>query len=349
MDFAFMCKHEKPQQRGKKVAIIGAGPAGLVAAGYLACQGYSIDVYDKLPEPGGLLLFGIPEFRIPSSRVRGGINILKEVFEVNFIQKTKVFCGSKEFEEGDEFVSSEVNLEELISKYDATLIATGAWKSNKLNIPGEDLEGVYIALEYLHKYRLAEHNYIPKDSVPSLGGKVAVIGAGLTAVDAAIHAKLIGAREVYVMYRRTINEAPAGRYEIEKLKSMGIKWMELTIPKSIIGDKRVKGIELLRARLGPPDASGRPRPEPIPNSEFIVEVDSILIAIGERPTPPFKDECAGIKVDRKRRVVVNKNYMTSREGVFAAGDVTTGPWNVGKAIGSGLRAARALHLYLLSR
>jgi len=151
------------------------------------------------------------------------------------------------------------------------------------------------------------------------------------------------------MYRRTINEAPAGRYEIEKLKSMGIKWMELTIPKSIIGDKRVKGIELLRARLGPPDASGRPRPEPIPNSEFIVEADSILIAIGERPTPPFKDECAGIKVDRKRRVVVNKNYMTSREGVFAAGDVTTGPWNVGKAIGSGLRAARALHLYLLSR
>ncbi len=350
MDFAFLCKHERKPKRDKKVAIIGAGPAGLAAAGFLACQGYPVDVYDKLPEPGGLMLFGIPEFRIPSQRVRKGIEILRNVFEVNFIQRTKVVSGAMEHEEGDDMVSKEVNLEDIISKYDAILIATGAWKSNKLGIPGEDLEGIFFALDYLHKYRLAEHGYIPKDRVPELGKKVAVIGAGLTAVDAAIHAKLIGVDEVYVMYRRTINEAPAGRYEIEKLKSMGIKWMELVIPKSFIGEKRVRAIELLKARLGAPDASGRPRPEPIPGSEFQVEVDTVLLAVGEVATPPFGGtECAGIKVDRRRRIIVNEKYMTSREGVFAAGDVVTGPWNVGRAVGAGLRAAKNIHIYLSSR
>mgnify|MGYP000577785568 CR=1 FL=1 len=295
------------------------------------------------------MIFGIPEFRIPSSRVRKGVEILREIFEVNFIQRTKVYCGEKVHDEGDELVSNEVSLEDIVAKYDAVLISTGAWRSNKLRIPGEDLEGIYFALEYLHKYRLAEHGYIPKDSVPPLGKRVAVIGAGLTAVDAAIHAKLVGAREVYVMYRRTINEAPAGKYEIERMKSMDIKWMELVIPKTFIGDKKVRAIELLKAKLGAPDASGRPRPEPIPGSEFTIDVDTVLIAIGETPTPPLKGECLGIKLDRRGRVLVDEKYMTSRTGVFAAGDVVTGPWNVGKAIGNGLRAARSIHLFLESR
>lgn len=169
MRFAFLCR-EKPEPTGKKVAIIGAGPAGLSAAGYLVCQGHEVHVYDKLPEPGGLMLFGIPEFRIPIYRVRKGYEELENVFEVKFFPKTKVAFGNGE-EEGDEFVENVVNFNELVEKYDAVLIATGTWESWMPNIEGVDLEGVYPALDYLFKIKSAKLGHMSWDEVPPIDGK----------------------------------------------------------------------------------------------------------------------------------------------------------------------------------
>jgi len=348
MRFAFLCK-EKPEKNGKKIAIIGAGPAGLSAAGYLVCHGYDVHIYDKLPEPGGLMLFGIPEFRIPIYRVRKGYEELKNVFEVTFYPKTKVISSKKE-EEGDEFVENFVEFEELVKEYDAVLIATGTWESTIPKIEGVELDGVYPALDYLFKIKSAKLGHVSWEEVPKIDGKsVVVVGAGHTAVDAAIESLLLGAERVYLVYRRTINEAPAGAYEINLLKQRGVRWLELATPVRIIGEYgKVKAIELQKCKLGEPDESGRRRPIPIEGSNFQIDVDMVVFAVGQRATPPFSEDI-GIAVDKKGRIVVDSRHMTSREGVFAAGDVVIGPSKVGRAVLDGLVAAESMHMWLSGR
>jgi len=347
MRFAFFCR-EKPAPTGKRIAIVGAGPAGLSAAGYLVCQGHEVHIYDKLPEPGGLMLFGIPEFRIPVYRVREGYRELESAFEVKFFPRTKVTCGTEKTEAGDEFVERTTSLRELAENYDAVLIATGAWESWLPNIEGADLDGVFTALEYLFRIKSAKLGHMDwKDIISPEGKKVIVIGAGHTAVDAALESLLLGAEKVYMSYRRTIKEAPAGAYEINLLKQRGVQWLELTMPVRIIGEGgKVRGIELVRTKLGEPDESGRRKPVPVEGSNFVLDVDYVIFAIGQTPTPPSGKDL-NIAVDRKGRIVVDDRHMTSVEGIFAAGDVVTGPSKVGQAVRDGLYAARSMHVWLM--
>ncbi len=348
MRFAFLCKESSGGGRGR-VAIVGAGPAGLAAAGYLVCQGYEVDVYDKLPAAGGMMMFVIPPYRIPRENIVEGVEDLEKKFSVKFYYRTKVYCGSTpRHEEGDEFVEKVVDLKNLINEYDAVLISTGTWLSRKMGVPGEDAKNVMPALEFIYRWWIYEQGLTSEK--PPIGRRVVVIGGGLSAVDAAEVAMLKGAQEVYLVYRRTIREAPAGEYEIRRLVREGINWIELAAPTKVIAENGVaKAIEFVKMRLGEPDESGRPRPIPIPGSEFQIEADLIVAAIGEIPTPPLEAECDGIKTDKRGRIIVNERFQTGIEKVFAAGDVVTGPSMVGKAFGSGLRAARSLDLYLRSR
>ena len=352
MKFTFMCK-EPPSivpGRGRyKIAIVGGGPAGLSAAGYLACRGYEVHVYDKQPLPGGLMLFAIPEERIPPENILEGIEELRDKFNVDFITKTKVFGDSKPREdEGDKLVERIVSLKDLVDKYDAVLITTGTWRSRRLHCPGEEGPGVMSALEFLYELRIYNKGYIPHK--PYIGNRVVVIGGGLSAVDAAMEALNQGAKEVIMAYRRTIKQAPAGVYEIRKLINRGVKWMELVSPTRIIRENnRVKGIELQKMKLGEPDESGRPRPIPIPGSEFILDADTIIEAIGEIATPPFENEYLGVKADRRGRIQVDEKFRTGNPKIWAAGDVVTGPSLIGSAVKQGLYAAKSIHLELTSK
>ena len=213
-----------------------------------------------------------------------------------------------------------------------------------MGVEGEDLVGVYHALDYLFRIYAHELGYLPSDAVYPTGRRVLVVGAGLTAIDAAVEARLRGAEYVAVSYRRTINEAPAGRQMIEKeIIGRGITWMELTNPRRFIGvDGRLTAVEFQRFRLGAPDASGRPAPEPIPGSEFVEEFDQVLLAIGEIPTPPFKEKCDGLGVGRGGAIAVDESGRTGMRGVFAAGDVVTGPTTIGKAMSHGMRVAESV-------
>ena len=346
MKFALKCSPgQKIAKRQGRVAIIGAGPAGLGAAGYLICKGYDVDVYDRMPEPGGMTLFAIPNWRLPWKNVRAGVEELREL-GVNFFTNVKVICDDEYRIEGDQFVKSKVHLEELIDRYDAVIIATGTWESRRLRIPGEDLKGSYLALDYLFRIYASQHGYLPKSEVYKTGLKSMVVGAGLTAVDAAIESQLEGAREVYLSYRRTINEAPAGKAEINRLIQRGVKLMELTLPVEVIGKEAVEAVKLIRMRLGKPDASGRPAPEPIPGSDFIVSVDTLISAIGEIPTPPMRKECCGVTLRQNGTVDTDAQGRTKRLGVFAAGDVTNGPTLIGKALAHGMRVAQSVEAFL---
>ncbi|MDT7903188.1 MAG: FAD-dependent oxidoreductase [Caldivirga sp.] len=346
MKFALKCSPgQKIAKRQGRVAIIGAGPAGLGAAGYLICKGYDVDVYDRMPEPGGMMLFAIPNWRLPWKNVRAGVEELREL-GVNFFTNVKVICDDEYRIEGDQFVKSKVHLEELIDRYDAVIIATGTWESRRLRIPGEDLKGSYLALDYLFRIYASQHGYLPKSEVYKTGLKSMVVGAGLTAVDAAIESQLEGAREVYLSYRRTINEAPAGKAEINRLIQRGVKLMELTLPVEVSGKEAVEAVKLVKMRLGKPDASGRPAPEPIPGSEFVVSVDTLISAIGEIPTPPMRKECCGVTLRQNGTIDTDAQGRTRRLGVFAAGDVTNGPTLIGKALAHGMRIAQSVEAFL---
>lgn len=348
MNFAFLCK-EKTSSKGRKVAIIGAGPAGLVAAGYLSCQGYDVDAYEKLPRPGGMLVFAIPPWRIPRERVLNGISLLEEKYGVKFIVKTKVYYGEPRHDEGDEFVEKTVSIEELLSNYDALLITTGTWRSRIPRVPGSDAGNVVGALEYVYKHRLKEMGYI--DKVPYMGRRVIVIGGGYSAVDASEQAVYDNADEVYLVYRRTIAQAPAGVYEIERIKRLGVEVIELASPTEVVKKNgRAVAVKFQRMKLGEPDETGRPRPIPIPGSEFTLDVDLVVFATGEAPTPPLPEdrevmEKLGITVERGR-IIVDDMYKTGNPKIFAAGDVVTGPSRIGQAIRTALHAARSLHNYL---
>ncbi len=325
-----------PELGRGSVVVIGAGPAGLAAAGRLVCMGHPVVVIDKMPEPGGLLIFGIPEFRVPKERVRAGI---RELGEAGVEFRTGVVVGR------------DVSLEKLIREFDAVLIATGTWETKRLKIPGADLEGVYGALEYIVDYFLAKYGYKPMESVPGLGERSVVVGGGYTAVDACHVAMERGVREVHLVYRRTRREAPAGVKEFELLEKKGVVIHELVSPRRYVaceGTRRLCGVELVRMKLGEPDESGRPRPEPIPGSEFILAADSVLEAVGLRPTPPFDPGTShGIRLNPDGTIWTDEFFRTTRRKVFAAGDVKHGPSKIGPALKSGIDAAQAIHRFLV--
>lgn len=332
------CREIAPRLKGR-VAIIGAGPAGLTAAGSLICEGVEVDVYDMLPEAGGLLLFGIPEFRIPKKGVREGVKELQE--------KGVSFHLRKKIHDSDDF---DIDFSEIVEKYDATLIATGAWEPRRLNVEGEELNGIFHAAPYIVKYYLTKYGYSTPSSLPSLGSSVAVIGAGLTAVDSALLALETGVKEVMLVYRRTRREAPAGEKELKMLEEKGVKIVELKAPVGFKGeDGKVRQMITIDIKLGPPDRSGRPSPIPVPGSEKVFEVDSVIVATGGVSTPPFKKHTDKIRVSEDGRIIVDDKRRTTLKGVFAAGDVESGPSLIGPALKSGLIAAESIKEYLTKR
>jgi len=344
MNYAFMCKEPGPPN-GLKVAVIGAGPSGLGAAGHLTCLGYEVHVYDKLAKAGGLISFGIPGFRVPVRRIDDATERLAKDYKVIYHLGTKVCGDDKACDLGDDFTCENVTLKSLVNDFDAVLIATGTWRSRKMNVPGEELPGVFSSLEFLFPFRACK---VPDSKVPApnlKGKRVAVVGGGHSAVDCVHSAVRNGASKVYLMYRRTMNEAPAGSHEIKLVQQRGVTWMDLTVPVRVVGQDRVEGLELQKCRLSEPDESGRRRPEPVECSEFVVDVDVVVAAIGDVPTPPETGDI-DLGLDKVRHGDSNWDQMTAQEGVFIAGDVLTGPSKIGKALYSGLSAAKSIDHWL---
>ena len=314
-------KHEPvPSTRGKKVAIIGAGPAGLTAAHDLKLLGYDVAVFEKLPVAGGMMAAGIPKYRLPRA-------VLER--EIEFIRDIGVEIRTNEEIDKDRF-------EEIRKAYDAMFISVGAQESMKLKIPGEDLEGVLPGVEFLRDVGLGKEVRI--------GKKIAIVGGGNVAVDAARCALRLGS-EVFIVYRRSRAEMPASREELEALEKEGIKIIFLANPTRILGSSRIEKIECIRMELGPPDESGRRRPIPVEGSEFITEVDTVIPAIGQASDLKFL-EGSGVDTPDGRVISTSKDCKTTVEGIFAGGDVATGPATVIEAIAGGKRAALAIHEYL---
>lgn len=327
MNFAFL-RAEPAPPKGRRVAVIGAGPSGLAATGYLASQGYQVEVFDKLPKPGGLMLFGIPGHRIPAERIHRGTSILARTYGVIFHNNTKICCSNPlHEEEGDHFSEDMHSLDELVERFDAVIICTGSWKSRRLNIPGETLSQVFSGLEFLFPIRAARYA-APNVRTPEVAGRrVAVVGAGFSAVDVAESALSLGAAEVHLLYRRTRAEAPAGTYELDRLAAEGCHWHERCRPTALLGrEGSVCGLEYHK------DGETRTLP-----------VDMVVTAIGEIPTPPFQKQ---LGLEDVRKGEVRWLHMTRIENVFVAGDVLSGPSKIGKAVYSGLRAARSLTHWL---
>jgi len=326
-----MLKPEKIPKNGKgKVAIIGSGPAGLTCGFYLAQKGYEVTIFEKLPVIGGMLAVGIPAYRLPKE-------ILKT--DIDYIKNAGVEIRT------NSALGRDFTIDDLFNKgYKAIFIATGAHKSLKLGIPGEDAEGVLPSMEILTSINLGKEIKI--------GKKVGVIGGGNSAVDAARAVLRTGIPEsVTIFYRRTITEMPAFREEIEAALEEGIKIEFLTAPKRIISENgKLKSCEFVKMKLGELDESGRRRPVPIPGSEFTIELDTLIVAIGEKPDISFINKKSGLEVSKRGTVVVDQEtLLTTREGVFAGGDVTTGPNTVVEAVASGKIAAESIDKFLSGR
>lgn len=326
MNFNFLCSGQAAPA-SRSVGVIGAGPSGLAAAGHLSCLGYQVEVYDKLPKPGGLMLFGIPGHRIPRSRIAEATRRMEREHGVIFHPQTKICCSAPMFEEeGDHFCREVLGLKDLVMRHDAIMICTGSWKSRKMGIEGEQLPGVVSGLEFLFPIRAARYASA-KVRTPDVKGKtVAVIGAGHSAVDAAHGAVHLGASKVVMLYRRTAKEAPCGSYEIDRLKEMGVEWLEKAAPARVLGEVRVEALEYRRD-----------------GETLSLPADLVVAAIGEIATPPFAKE---LGLEEVRKGEVHWLHMTAIENVFVAGDALTGPSKIGKAVYSGLRAARSLGNWL---
>ncbi|AAL81451.1 glutamate synthase (NADPH), homotetrameric [Pyrococcus furiosus DSM 3638] len=320
------------KRNGKKVAIIGAGPAGLTCAADLAKMGYEVTIYEALHQPGGVLIYGIPEFRLPKEIVKKELENLRRL---GVKIETNVLVGKT------------ITFEELREEYDAIFIGTGAGTPRIYPWPGVNLNGIYSANEFLTRINLMKAYKFPEYDTPiKVGKRVAVIGGGNTAMDAARSALRLGA-EVWILYRRTRKEMTAREEEIKHAEEEGVKFMFLVTPKRFIGDENgnLKAIELEKMKLGEPDESGRRRP--IPTGEtFIMEFDTAIIAIGQTPNKTFLETVPGLKVDEWGRIVVDENLMTSIPGVFAGGDAIRGEATVILAMGDGRKAAKAIHQYL---
>ena len=331
---------KKPEPNGKKVAIIGAGPSGLTCAGDLAKLGYEVSVFEAFHTAGGVLMYGIPEFRLPKSIVQTEINKLKELgVEIHT----------------DMVIGKVLSVDELLNEegFDAAFIGTGAGLPSFMNIEGESLNGVYSANEFLTRINLMKAYRFPEYDTPIYMGKnVVVVGGGNVAMDAARSAKRMGAENVSIVYRRSEEEMPARREEIHHAKEEGIDFKVLCNPVRIIGteDGWAEKVECVRMELGEPDESGRRRPSAVEGSEFTVDAEVVIIAIGQSPNPLIRNTTPDLETN-KRGCIVAKNEAgeTSKEGVWAGGDAVTGAATVILAMGAGKSAAQAIDEYLKSK
>lgn len=328
-----------PPDNGHRVAIVGAGPSGLTCAGDLAKKGYRVTIYEALHTAGGVLVYGIPEFRLPKRIVAREVEGLKKL---GVQVETNVIIGKT------------LTVDELFEMgFEAVFIGSGAGLPNFMNIPGEGLKGVYSANEYLTRSNLMKA-YQEHPNTPIMkGGRVAVVGGGNVAMDAARTALRLGADKVYIIYRRSMEELPARREEVEHAEEEGIDFRLLCNPVRILGWENpenprdpqngcVRAIECVRMELGEPDASGRRRPVEIPGSDFTLEVDTVVMAIGTSPNPLIKKTTNGLEVNRRGGIIVTEDGLSSRAHVYAGGDAVTGAATVISAMGAGKTAAGAI-------
>ena len=331
---------------GHKVAVVGSGPSGLTCAGDLAKLGYSVTVYEALHTAGGVLVYGIPEFRLPKAIVKKEVDTLEKM-GVELV--TNVIIGKT------------LTVDELFDMgYEAVFIGSGAGLPNFMGIPGEGLKGVYSANEYLTRSNLMKA-YLDNPETPIMkGGKVAVVGGGNVAMDAARTALRLGAEKVYIVYRRSMTELPARREEVEHAEEEGLEFRLLCNPIEILGynnpdnprDERngsVKAIRCIRMELGEPDERGRRRPVEVAGSEFTLDVDAVIMAIGTSPNPLIKSTTEGLEVNRWGGIIVTEDGATTKAGVYAGGDAVTGAATVISAMGAGKVAAKAIDEYLKNR
>lgn len=316
---------------GKKVAVVGCGPAGITCAGELAKKGYEVTIFEALHKAGGVLSYGIPEFRLPKDLVAKEI---ENVENLGVKIETNVIVGRS------------VTIDELMAEgYEAVFVGSGAGLPRFLNIPGENLLGVYSANEFLTRVNLMKAYKFPEAPTPvKVGKKVAVVGAGNVAMDAARTAKRLGAEEVYIVYRRGEDELPARAEEVHHAKEEGVIFKLLNNPCEIHGeDGWVKGIEVIKQELGEPDASGRRSPVPVEGSNYVIDVDTVIIAIGQSPNPLIRQTTPGLDTQRWGGIIVDEDTMkTSKDGVYAGGDTVTGAATVILAMGAGKKAAKAI-------
>ena len=324
---------------GKKVVIIGAGPAGLTAAADLAKLGHKVVIFEALHMPGGVLVYGIPEFRLPKRTVQA---------EVDYVRKLGVEI------QPDALVGRLFTIKELLKKgFDAVFIGTGAGLPQFMRIPGENLGGIYSANEFLIRVNLMKSYLFPEFDTPiRVGRHVAVIGGGNVAMDSARSALRLGAERVCIVYRRSREEMPARLEEIQNAEEEGIVCKFLAAPTRFLGDESgwVKGMECIAMQLGEPDESGRRRPVPIKGSEFVMDIDTVIVAIGRTPNPIIQRTTEGLETTKWGTIIVNEQTgQTSLEGVYAGGDIVTGEATVISAMGAGKRAARSIHEYLMRK
>lgn len=324
---------------GPKVAVVGSGPSGLTVAGELVKKGYKVTVFEAFHQPGGVLMYGIPEFRLPKAIVQREIEYLKKLgveIQLNVV------------------VGKTITIEELMHEegYQAVYVGSGAGLPYFLNIPGENLNGVYSANEFLTRSNLMRAYMFPKWHTPiHIGRRVAVVGAGNVAMDAARTALRLGAEEVHIVYRRSEAEMPARNEEIEHAREEGIKFSLLTNPIEVLGDEKgwVNGLKCVRMELGEPDDSGRRRPIPIDDSEFTFPVDVVVVAVGQGPNPLIPRTTEGLNTSKWGNIIADDAGATSIPGVYAGGDVVTGAATVIKAMGAGKVAAEAIDEYIRSK
>ncbi len=328
----------RPESNGHKVAVVGSGPAGLTCAGDLAKLGYDVTIFEALHLAGGVLVYGIPEFRLPKSIVQKEIDGL-------------VALGVKV--ETNMVIGRSITINELVSEYgfEAVFIGSGAGLPKFMNIPGENLKGVYSANEFLTRVNLMKA-YRPDSTTPIKQSKnVAVVGGGNVAMDAARCALRLGAEKVYIVYRRGMEELPARKEEVEHAEEEGIIFKTLTNPTAILGDETgtVRAMKCVEMELGEPDASGRRRPVVKPNSEFELDVDCVIMSLGTSPNPLIKATTSGLATESWGGIIVNETGLTSVEGVYAGGDAVTGAATVILAMGAGKTAAAGIDEYIKNK
>ncbi len=334
------------ESNGHKVAVVGSGPSGLTCAGDLAKKGYKVTVYEALHTAGGVLVYGIPEFRLPKSIVAKEVDTLKAL---GVDVETNVIIGKT------------LTVDELFDMgYEAVFIGSGAGLPNFMGIPGESYKGVYSANEFLTRSNLMKA-YLDDPETPIMkGGNVAVVGGGNVAMDAARTALRLGAEHVYIVYRRSMDELPARKEEVEHAQEEGIDFRLLNNPVEILGynnpdDPRdpkngfVTGMKCIKMELGEPDERGRRRPVPVEGSEFVLDVDTVIMSIGTSPNPLIKNTTDGLEVNNRGGIIVTEDGLTSRKGVYAGGDAVTGAATVISAMGAGKTAAKAIDEYIISK
>jgi len=321
------------RERGK-VAVIGSGPAGLTCAGDLAKLGYQVTIFESLHVTGGVLTYGIPEFRLPKKIVD---------LEVDYVKSLGVEINT------DFLVGNTFTIDELLKDYQALFIGSGAGLPKFMDVPGENLPGIYSANEYLFRVNMMKAWKFPEHFTPvKIGKRVAVVGGGNVAMDSARVSLRLGAEEVYILYRRTHDEMPARKEEIKRAVEEGINFKILTLPVEYHANREgwVSEVECIQMELGEPDSSGRRRPVPIPNSAFRLPADAVIVAIGNSPNPLIQRRTPAIKTEKWGGIIVTPEQLTSIPGVWAGGDIVRGAATVISAMGDGKKAAKAIHTYL---